>query len=186
MCATRRFGSRRRTLGQTVPPEPDRLVADVDPALGQQILDVAQRQRLSHVHHHDQTDDLRRAVELQTVAHGQGIHGQRVAWVWSAVPSRRHRPLGPSGEATGAGGRMWAAAAADLPARQDAAASSRSTHCCVAAQLPSWYTAATGARIAASIRGPWRRRNRRSKRRVVRSRRSSRSPAICGGDPERG
>jgi hypothetical protein len=29
--------------------------ADVDPALGQQILDVAQRQRISHVHHHDQT-----------------------------------------------------------------------------------------------------------------------------------
>ena len=26
-----------------VPPEPDGLVADVDPALGQQILDVAQR-----------------------------------------------------------------------------------------------------------------------------------------------
>ncbi len=35
-----------------VPPEPDSLVADVDPALGQQILDVAQRQRVSHVHHH--------------------------------------------------------------------------------------------------------------------------------------
>ena len=31
-----------------VPPEPDCLVADVDPALGQQILDVAQRQRISH------------------------------------------------------------------------------------------------------------------------------------------
>ena len=26
-----------------VPPEPDGLVADVDPALGQQILDIAQR-----------------------------------------------------------------------------------------------------------------------------------------------
>src|ERR1700678_3992110 len=36
-----------------VPPEPDGLVADVDPALGQQILDIAQRQRVSHVHHHD-------------------------------------------------------------------------------------------------------------------------------------
>jgi hypothetical protein len=41
-----------------IPPESDGLVADVDPALGQQILDVAQRQRVSHVHHHDQTDDL--------------------------------------------------------------------------------------------------------------------------------
>ena len=32
-------------------------MTDVDPALGKQILDVAQRQRISHVHHHDQTDD---------------------------------------------------------------------------------------------------------------------------------
>ena len=54
-----------------VPPEPYRLVADVDPALGQQILDVAQRQRVSHVHHHDQADDLRRAIEIaEWVAHG--------------------------------------------------------------------------------------------------------------------
>src|SRR5580692_7266286 len=53
-----------------VPPEPDRLMADVDPALGQQILDVAQRQWVSHVHHHDQTDDLWRAVEIsERIAH---------------------------------------------------------------------------------------------------------------------
>jgi hypothetical protein len=31
---------------KSVPPEPDRLVANVDPALGQQILDIAQRQRV--------------------------------------------------------------------------------------------------------------------------------------------
>ena len=42
----------------------------MSPALGQQILDVAQRQRVSHVHHHNQTDDLRRAVEIsERVAH---------------------------------------------------------------------------------------------------------------------
>ena len=53
-----------------VPPEPDGLVADVDPALGQEILDVAKRQRESHVHHHDQTDDLWRAVEIsEWIAH---------------------------------------------------------------------------------------------------------------------
>src|SRR5271157_365468 len=53
-----------------VPPKPNRLMADVDPALGQEILDVAQRQRVLHVHHHDQTDDLRRAVEIsERVAH---------------------------------------------------------------------------------------------------------------------
>jgi hypothetical protein len=54
-----------------VPPKPDCLVADLDPALGQKILDVAQRQRVSDVHHHDQTDDLWRAVEIsEWVAHG--------------------------------------------------------------------------------------------------------------------
>src|SRR5271154_719329 len=54
-----------------IPPEPDGLMADIDPTLGQQILDVAQRQRVSHVHHHDQTDDLRRAIEIaERVAHG--------------------------------------------------------------------------------------------------------------------
>jgi predicted NAD/FAD-dependent oxidoreductase len=42
-----------------VPPKSDGLVADVDPAFGKEILDVTQRQRISHVHHHDQTDDLR-------------------------------------------------------------------------------------------------------------------------------
>src|SRR5208283_396956 len=53
-----------------VPPKPDGLMADVDPALGQQILDVAQRQWVSHVHHHDQTDDLWRTVEIsKRVAH---------------------------------------------------------------------------------------------------------------------
>ena len=34
------------------------------PAFGQQVLNVAQRQRISQVHHHDQTDDLWRAVEI--------------------------------------------------------------------------------------------------------------------------
>src|SRR5580700_11402905 len=53
-----------------VPPKPDGLVADVDPTPGQKILDVAQRQRVSDVHHHDQTDDLWRAVEIsERVAH---------------------------------------------------------------------------------------------------------------------
>ena len=46
-------------------------MADIDATLGQQILDVAQRQRVSHVHRHDQTDDLRRAIEIaEWVAHG--------------------------------------------------------------------------------------------------------------------
>src|ERR1700722_7343314 len=49
---------------ETIPPEPDGLMADVDPSLGQQILDVAKRQRVPHVHHHNQADDFRRAVEI--------------------------------------------------------------------------------------------------------------------------
>jgi hypothetical protein len=58
-----------------VPPKSDRLLTDVDPALGQEILNVAQRQRVPHVHHHDQTDDLRRAVEIsEQVAHAQACH----------------------------------------------------------------------------------------------------------------
>jgi len=53
-----------------VPAEPDGLVADVDPALRQQILDVAQRRRVSPVNHHDQTDDFWRAVEIsERIAH---------------------------------------------------------------------------------------------------------------------
>ena len=46
-------------------------MADVDPALGQEILDVAQRQWVPHVHHYDQTDHFWRAVEIpERVAHG--------------------------------------------------------------------------------------------------------------------
>ena len=45
-------------------------MANVDPALGQEILDIAQRQRVFHVHHHDQTDHFWRAVEIsEGVAH---------------------------------------------------------------------------------------------------------------------
>src|SRR5271169_5020075 len=53
-----------------VPPKSDSLMADVDPPLGQQILDVAQRQRVPDVHHHDQTDHFWRTVEIfERVAH---------------------------------------------------------------------------------------------------------------------
>jgi hypothetical protein len=43
---------------EPVPPHPHGLVADVDAALEQQVLDVPQRQRETHVHHHDQADHL--------------------------------------------------------------------------------------------------------------------------------
>ena len=48
--------------------------ADVDPALRQEILDIAQRQRVSHIHHHHQTNDFWRAVEIpERVAHGSKL-----------------------------------------------------------------------------------------------------------------
>jgi hypothetical protein len=51
-------------------------MADVDPALGQEILDVAQRQWVPHVHHYDQTDHFWRAVEIS-----EGVaHGLTLAW----------------------------------------------------------------------------------------------------------
>jgi hypothetical protein len=73
------LGSKHRT--KPVPPKPDRLMADVDPALGQQILDVAQRQWVSHIHHHHQTDDLRRAVKIsERVAHRMELPWREAPW----------------------------------------------------------------------------------------------------------
>jgi hypothetical protein len=45
-------------------------VADVDPALEEQILDLPQRERIADVHHHREADDRRRAVEAaKGIAH---------------------------------------------------------------------------------------------------------------------
>src|SRR5271170_3827769 len=66
----------REHRAKSVPPKSDSLMADVDPALGQQILNVAQRQWVSHVHHHDQTDHFRRAVEISE----RVVHGLTLAW----------------------------------------------------------------------------------------------------------
>lgn len=45
---------------EAVPPESDRLVADVDAAFVQQILHIPERQRKPDLHHDRQADDLRR------------------------------------------------------------------------------------------------------------------------------
>ena len=47
-------GSKHRP--EPVPPEPHCLVAEVNPALEKQVLDVPQAQRKTHVQHHHQTD----------------------------------------------------------------------------------------------------------------------------------
>ena len=72
-----------------VPPEPDGLVADVVPALGKQILDVAQREWISHVLQDDQTDNLRRTVEIsERVAHdGVKLPRPRHLRIWSGTAS---------------------------------------------------------------------------------------------------
>ncbi len=48
----------RKQWTKSVPPVPHSLMADVDPALRQQILDVPKAQRKTYIHHYDQTDDL--------------------------------------------------------------------------------------------------------------------------------
>jgi hypothetical protein len=43
---------------ESIPPEPHRLVADIDATLEEQILDLPKRQRIADVHHHRETDHL--------------------------------------------------------------------------------------------------------------------------------
>ena len=50
------LGDEHRT--KPVPPQPHRLVADVDTALGQQVFHIPERQRVLHVHHHREPNDL--------------------------------------------------------------------------------------------------------------------------------
>ena len=50
------LGGKDRT--EPVPPEPDRFMADIDPAFVEKILDIPQREWEPNVHHHRQADDL--------------------------------------------------------------------------------------------------------------------------------
>ena len=54
----------REHRAKPVPPKSDSLMADVDLAFGQEVLDVSQRQWVPHLHHHDQTNHFWRAVEI--------------------------------------------------------------------------------------------------------------------------
>ena len=56
------LGGKQRT--EPVPPVPHGLVADVDATLGQQVLDLTQRQWEANIHHHSEPDDLGRTVEI--------------------------------------------------------------------------------------------------------------------------
>ena len=41
---------------EPVPPEPHRLMKNVDATLGQQVLELAQQEGISDIHHHRQAD----------------------------------------------------------------------------------------------------------------------------------
>jgi hypothetical protein len=56
------LGGEHRT--EAAPPNPHRLEADVDAALGQQIFDLSKRERITHIHHHREPDHVGRAVEI--------------------------------------------------------------------------------------------------------------------------
>jgi hypothetical protein len=49
---------------KSVPPKPNRFVAYVDPALVQQVLDIAERKWKSNVYHHREADGLGAAVKV--------------------------------------------------------------------------------------------------------------------------
>lgn len=74
---THAFGSASPDLGpedrpKPVPPEPDRLVADVGPALVQQVLDIPERKRKANVQHDRKADDFRagsKAAKQVRIAH---------------------------------------------------------------------------------------------------------------------
>jgi hypothetical protein len=54
---------RRKHRTKTVPPEPYRLLADIDTSSKQKILDLPQRQRIPDADHHRQADNLGRRIE---------------------------------------------------------------------------------------------------------------------------
>ena len=69
---------------EPLPSEPNRLVADIDAALMEQILDLSQRKRIAEIHHHRETDYLGRTVEVtEGILHLQGL--------WNAAP--RLKPI---------------------------------------------------------------------------------------------
>ena len=55
---------------ETVPPEPYRLMANIDATLEQNIFYLPKRQRIADIHHHREVDHLGRAVEItEWIAH---------------------------------------------------------------------------------------------------------------------
>ena len=85
----------REQWAKSPPPEPHRLVADVDPALVQQVLDVPEREREPHVQHHGQADDLWAAVKaLERIrfSHPRTLRS-RPTWLKPEVSDRTMRDM---------------------------------------------------------------------------------------------
>jgi hypothetical protein len=77
-------GRGRKHRAEPVPPVPNRLVADIDAPLEQNILDLSQRQRIADIHRHREADDLGRTVEIS-----EGIaHRRRLG-----MPPARLKPI---------------------------------------------------------------------------------------------
>ena len=83
-------------------------MADVDPTLGQQILDVAQRQWVPHVHHYDQTDHFWRAIEIsEGAAHGPELPRSEAARRIALTPPAARLGLVPKQRSSGVRARLF-------------------------------------------------------------------------------
>ena len=59
MACDRRFLISRAKIGPNpIDPEQNAFVADIDPTLVQQVLDISERKREPDIHQHGQVDDL--------------------------------------------------------------------------------------------------------------------------------
>lgn len=73
---------------ETVPPQPHCLMTNIDATFRQKILDIAQRQRVTDIHHHDQADHLgrrrpNRALGASRRAWPACHHPRRDGHVWA-------------------------------------------------------------------------------------------------------
>ena len=57
-------GSQQRVSIKITLPKKNRLIDCIDTPLEQQVLDVAQRERVADLHHYRQSDDLRACLEV--------------------------------------------------------------------------------------------------------------------------
>jgi hypothetical protein len=80
---------------ETIPPEPDRFVADFDPAFVEQILNVSKRQWKSNIHRHGQADNLWTGFKVSKRAAfcHSAILGQHPAPLKSVSSDSTHRKL---------------------------------------------------------------------------------------------